>query len=375
VLSDIDEAKQASERIRKSQLFMEETLATVHEPLLVLKQDLTVMYVNPSFLKTFRVRAEDTEGRLLYNLGNEQWNMPKLRAMLEEVLSKDAPVVDFEVEHDFPRLGKKIVLLNATKIESGHHEAPLMLLAIEDITDRRRAEKALMPLAAIVESSDDAMIGKKLGGTIMTWNGGAERLFGYTADEAIGQNVMLLIPPDRRAEEETILAKLRSGERVERVEHFDTVRVRKDGGLVDVSLTISPVKDAAGQVIGASKVARDITDRKMAEKALQKAYERLETMVEERTASVRQLSLRLLTVQDEEHRGIARELHDGLGQDLTAMKMDVQRIRKMVSDEQAGELVSQLSESLEKCISETRTISHLLHPPLLDELGFVAAAK
>lgn len=118
-----------------------------------------------------------------------------------------------------------------------------------------------------------------------------------------------------------------------------------------------------------------ITERSAADQALQKAYERLESMVEERTAAVRQLSLKLLSVQDEEHRTIARELHDSLGQDLAAIKMDVQRVRKLVSDGQAGELVSKLSESLEKCIGETRTISHLLHPPLIDELGFVAAAK
>ena len=372
VLADIDETKQASERIRKSQLFMEETLATVREPLVVLKQDLTVVYVNPSFLNTFRARREDTEGKLLYNLGNEQWNIPKLRAMLDEVLSKHAPVVDFEVEHDFPELGKKLMLLNAKRIEDGHNEVPLMLLAIEDVTDRKRAERALVQLAAIVESSDDAMVSKTLDGTITSWNKGAERLFGYTAEEALGQNIMLIIPPDRSAEEDTILAKIR---REERVEHFDTVRVRKDGGLVEVSLTISPVKDATGHVIGASKVARDITERRVSEKALQKGYDRLESMVEERTASVRQLTLRLLSVQDEEHRSIARELHDGLGQDLAAINMDVQRVQKMVSDGQAGELVSKLSESLEKCMGETRTISHLLHPPLIDELGFVAAAK
>lgn len=140
VLADIDEAKQASERIRKSKLFMEETLATVREPLVVLRQDLTVLYVNPSFLKTFKVRTEDTEGKLLYNLGNEQWNIPRLREMLEEVLSRDAPVIDFEVQHDFPELGRKIMLLNATKIEDGHNDVPLMLLAIEDITDRKRTE-------------------------------------------------------------------------------------------------------------------------------------------------------------------------------------------------------------------------------------------
>src|SRR5262249_28075281 len=106
-----------------------------------------------------------------------------------------------------------------------------------------------------------------------------------------------------------------------------------------------------------------------------KAYERLETMMEERTAAVRQLSRRLLSVQDAEHRTIARELHDSLGQDLAANKMDVQFVRKMVANGHAGELLSKLSESLENCMSETRTISHLLHPPLIDELGLAAAAK
>jgi PAS domain S-box-containing protein len=372
VLADIDEAKQASERIRKSQRFTEETLATVREPLVVLKQDLTVMYVNPSFLNTFKVRREDTEGKFLYNLGNEQWNIPKLRAMLDGVLSKDAPVVDFEVEHDFPEVGKKIVLLNATKIENGPNEVPLMLLAIEDVSDRKRAERALVQLAGIVESSDDAMISKTLDGTITSWNKGAEWLFGYTAEEAIGQNITLIIPVDRRAEEVTILEKLRRGERVE---HFDTIRVRKDGGMVDVSLTISPLRDATGHVIGASKVARDITERKVAEKALQRAYDRLESLVEQRTASVRHLSLRLLAVQDEEHRSISRELHDSVGQDLASMKMVIDRLQRLESRDKQTELLSELSKSVDRCANETRTISYLLHPPMIDELGFVAAAK
>ena len=95
---------------------MEEALATVREPLLVLKQNLSVIYANPSFMKTFHVRLEDTKGKFLYELGNGQWNIPKLRAVLEEVLSKDVPVLDFEVDHDFPNLGKKTMLLNARKI-------------------------------------------------------------------------------------------------------------------------------------------------------------------------------------------------------------------------------------------------------------------
>jgi PAS domain S-box-containing protein len=116
-------------------------------------------------------------------------------------------------------------------------------------------------LAAIVESSDDAMVTKDLNGVITSWNAGAERLFGYTAAEAIGKPVSILIPPEREDEEPNILRRIRAGERVD---HYETVRRRKDGSLMDISLTVSPLRDAAGKVIGASKVARDITDRRRA---------------------------------------------------------------------------------------------------------------
>ncbi len=134
-----------------------------------------------------------------------------------------------------------------------------------DITERKRVERATGLLAAIVDSSEDAIISKSLDGLITSWNEGAERIFGYSAEEAVGQHISLIIPPDRRDEEVNILERLRRGERIE---HFETVRASKDGRPVDVSLTISPVKDAAGRVIGASKVARDITERKRIEQAL-----------------------------------------------------------------------------------------------------------
>jgi PAS domain S-box-containing protein len=117
-------------------------------------------------------------------------------------------------------------------------------------------------LAAIVASSDDAIVSKNLDGIITSWNHSAERIFGYTAKEAIGKSITLIIPPDRLNEEADILARLRSGNRVD---HFETVRIRKDGTAVDVSLTISPVRDSSGQVIGASKVARDVTEQKRAQ--------------------------------------------------------------------------------------------------------------
>jgi PAS domain S-box-containing protein len=137
-----------------------------------------------------------------------------------------------------------------------------------DITERKRAEEATRLLAAIVESSHDAIVSKSLDGIITSWNKGAERLFGYPAEEAVGQNITLIIPPERRDEERTILGQLTRGERVD---NFETVRMRKDGSFLDVSLTISPMKDSSGRVVGASKLARDITERKRAEEALRQA--------------------------------------------------------------------------------------------------------
>jgi PAS domain S-box-containing protein len=137
-----------------------------------------------------------------------------------------------------------------------------------DITERKRAEQATLLLAAIVESSHDAIVSKTLNGVITSWNKGAERLFGYSAEDAVGQNITLIIPPACRDEERTIIEQLTRGERID---HFETVRMRKDGSLLDVSLTISPMKDASGRVVGASKLARDITERKRAEEALRQA--------------------------------------------------------------------------------------------------------
>lgn len=131
-----------------------------------------------------------------------------------------------------------------------------------DITDRKRAEDVRQQLAAIVESSDDAIISKNLSGIISSWNKGAERLFGYTAQEAVGQSILMLIPPDRHDEEKTIIDRIRSGDRVE---HYETLRRHKDGSLVPLSLTVSPVRDSGGRIVGASKIARDITERRLAE--------------------------------------------------------------------------------------------------------------
>jgi PAS domain S-box-containing protein len=182
---------------------------------------------------------------------------------------------------------------SAAPIRSSTGDLLGVVLVFRDVTERRRAEVESLRLAAIVEGSDDAIIGKDLNGLITTWNPGAKRLFQYDAEEIIGQPVSKLIPPDRLEEENRILDRLQSGDRVE---HFETVRLRKDGNPIHVSLTISPMRDKEGHIIGASKIARDITTQKEAELALRTAQAKLEShalelekTVVERTAKLREI--------------------------------------------------------------------------------------
>jgi PAS domain S-box-containing protein len=142
--------------------------------------------------------------------------------------------------------------------------------------ERLRAEQSTRQLATIVDTSDDAIISKNLDGVIQTWNRGAERIFGYMAEEVLGKPVTILMPPDRYDEEPGILARLRAGQRIE---HYETVRRRKNGELLDVSLTVSPIRDSSGRVVAASKIARDITEQKRAEAALRDNERRLKELL------------------------------------------------------------------------------------------------
>ncbi len=147
-------------------------------------------------------------------------------------------------------------------------------LASEMLTDIAIANAFL---ASIIESSDDAIIGKTLEGIILSWNRGAERIFGYTEREAIGQSILLIIPKDRHNEEADILSRIRSGERID---HFETIRQRKDGALLNISITTSPIKNREGKIIGASKVARDVTFQKQVQ---ERFTTELESQVQQRT--------------------------------------------------------------------------------------------
>jgi len=314
----------------------------------------------------------------------------------EAYRDKDKGKFQFEFRAVRPDGQTRWILSHGRIVRDARGRALRMIGTHTDITDRKRveqAERSAHLLAAIVDSSDDAIISKNLDGFITSWNKSAERIFGYTAEEAVGQHITMIIPPDRRDEEAGILARLRNGEPID---HFQTVRMRKDGGTLDISLTISPVRDFSGKIVGASKVARDITQQMRVERALRESEERFRTLAETLEAEVRartielenrnadilwqseqlrDLSRRLLRAQDEERRHIARELHDSAGQTLTVLALKLAQLAHQAREvgpdiekeaENAQQLVLQLSQ-------EIRTTSYLLHPPLLDESGLSSA--
>ncbi|WHZ27868.1 MAG: putative histidine-kinase [Nitrospira sp.] len=249
-----------------------------------------------------------------------------------------------------------------------------------DITDLREAQQAQARLAAIVTYSDDAIISKDLNGIIMSWNRGAERLFGYTEQEAIGRSVTMLMPLERMNEEPEILARIRRGESIE---HYETVRRRKDGTLLDISLTVSPIKDDEGRIIGASKVARDITDRKRQEEELRRWKDELGTRVQERTeellatqARLMKMTSQLSLTEQQERRKLARELHDYLAQMLVVGQMKTGMLEKQVPPNPASTgLLQDLGKVFQEALTYTRTLIAELSPPSLEDSGLPIALK
>jgi PAS domain S-box-containing protein len=300
---------------------------TTPECVEILAADGTVLFMNsPGLDMIGATSAEDVTGKNAYDLIAPE-DRERFQKMNEQVCRGEKASMEFD-----------LIGLTGLRRHMETHAAPLRhtdgtivhVAITRDITERKRAERDASLLAAIVSSSDDAIVSKNLDGIITSWNKGAERLFGYAPPEAIGQPVAaLLIPEDRQDEETNILARLRRGERVD---HFETVRRRKDGKLLDVSLTISPVRDAQGKIIGASKVARDITEQKRVESDLRRANQDLEQFAYSATHDLQE-PLRSVKIYSEL---LANHCGDGLNDEarefLRYLRSGANRMESLVRD-------------------------------------------
>ncbi len=267
LLVDITESKKVE---IKTQEHFRLIVDTTPECVKVVAEDGTLLEMNAAGLAMVgAASAGDVLGKDLYSLIAPE-DRDRYREFNERICGGEKG-----------SLGFGILGLEGTRREMETNAAPLrnsdgttaQLAITHDVTERKQAERAALLWSAIVDSSDDAIISKDLNGIITSWNKSAERVFGYTAEEAIGKPITIVIPPDRLSEEPTILSRLKRGERVD---HFETIRRRKNGALVNISLTISPVRDRQGTIVGASKIARDISERKR----LSELQERMAAIVE-----------------------------------------------------------------------------------------------
>jgi PAS domain S-box-containing protein len=266
---------------------------------------------DPTFRGTGIVRSDDITadpryGRSAPHYGMPKGHLPVVSYLAVPVISRSGAVhgglfLGHEQKGVFTRDVENTIAALAAHAAVSLDNANLMQSAQREVETRRQTEEAARTLAAIVESSDDAIVSKDLNGIVRSWNAGAERIFGWSAEEMIGQPITTIIPADRWDEEPGILARIRQGERVD---HFETVRVKKDGGLIDISLTVSPVLGPDGQITGASKIARDITDRKKMEKQRELLMAELSHRVKNTLATV--ISIERLSFADHDDMEEAR---------------------------------------------------------------------
>ena len=271
---DITERKREELGLRRSREQLELLSDTVPALISYVGTDLRYVSCNAEYSKWFGVPRQEIVGRPMRDvLGEAAWRV--VEPHVERVLAGQA--TEFETEVDYRYGGKRSIHARYTPHRGPDGEVIGIACLVTDITARRQAEHTRARLAAIVDSSEDAIIGKDLNGTITNWNAGAARLFGYTADEALGRSITFLIPEGRRHEEKLILERIRCGGSVPA---YETVRRRKDGSLFDVALSVSPIVDEAGRIVGASKIARDITARKRAEEDIRRSREALNGLVD-----------------------------------------------------------------------------------------------
>lgn len=334
--------------------WIERAVAGIGEAMIATDRDSRVMFLNAhaeALTKWPLARAYGRPIRDVLPLSDERTRTPV-----------DNPIPSAVSEgHSTEWMGGRVLVADdgreiaveyrAAPIQDPHDQVKGAVLLLRDISGRKRIREAMAQLAAIVECSDDAIVGVALDGTITNWNAGAQRLYDYRADEIVGRPFALLYPPDRTGDLERVWQAIRAGESIR---HFDSVRQRRDGTRLSVSVSLSPIRDERGQVVGFSSISRDVTERNRSE-------------AEKRRT---ELLHRLADAQEEERRRLARELHDGMSQYLVALKLEVERMRLGPHD---PEQLQRLLELTKEVGQETRRIALELRPAALDDLGLKTA--
>ena len=349
---NIDLLKRSAEHAK---IYADALVENASEPTLLLDASLRVVVANPAFCRAFHVSLAETEGQLIYELGNRQWDIPDLRKLLARITQEDTRVDEFEVRHNFDQLGHRIMLVNARRIEPREGEF-LIFLSFDDVTQARQQIESLARQDALLNLVHDAIFVRELNGTIRSWNQGAEEMYGWRKEEVLGRvthDILQTVFPQPFSEIEQELRRTGRWE-------GQLVHKHKDGRELTVSSRWAWLSQPGSEPI-ILEINTDVS-------ALQRSEETL-----------RRLSKYLLNLQDEERRRIARELHDSTGQKLAAAKMNVDGLLKSAQPaslpKNQAKLLSEASQWLEEAFNDVRTVSHLLHPPMLDEAGLASATR
>jgi len=374
VASNISERKQAEENLRRSRDLLRSVIEGTSDAIYVKDCDGRYTLFNSAAARFVGKSIGEVIGRddtYLFPLDEARFLMARDRAVMasgtiktyEEILTTASGDVAIFLSTKGPVVDEKGNVLGlfgiARDITERKHIEEELRLAKEAAEDGLQKQRILM--AAIVESSEDAIVGKSLEGIVTSWNRGAETTFGYSANEMLGRSIFTLVPAECHDDEEKVLSTIRRGESIT---HFETERVRKDGSRIEVSIAVSPIRDKEGRIIGASKIARDITMRKQTERELRRSQQEL-----------RSLSKAANEALEAERRRTARELHDELGQLLTALKMDLESLRSALPLDKPDlvKRVQAMHTLLDATIAATRRIASDLRPLMLDDLGLAAA--
>lgn len=348
IATDITDRKLAEEKLLASEKQFRLIFDQIPAAVWTTDKDLRILSASGAVLGPALLRSEELIGKTLQEFFD---NPEELSAPL---IAHLAALKGKHRSYEY-NLAGNIFSVNVHPLRNAFDEIAGVIGVALDVTENKRAMASVAKLAAIVESSQDAIYGLTLSGYITSWNRGAEQMFGYPAGMVAGRHISIITPEDRQNEPLKVLERLK---RDEVVRPFETVRQRKDGNLVDVSLTVSAVKDPTGHITGVSAIAHDIEDRKQVETEL------------------KELSARLLNVQDEERRNMARELHDSVIQGLAAAVINLSLMMDSLQlDSEGARTLEETLKITEESVREIRTFSYLLHPPLLDVNGLQSALR